>query len=266
MSFREICILLSAENVFKHSRTEMFVVISRKMSEVVAALRRTKFDTEIAANSLLCRARMDLRRKTMFISFEGCEGVGKSTQLRLLKEYLESTHQSAVYVREPGSTDISEQIRRVILEPSNTAMSPLTEALLYAASRAQLVSEVIKPALEQGKLVICDRYVDSSVAYQGYGRKMGAELIKAINAPAIQGILPDVTVFIDLRPEKSFRGHPENDRLEQESLEFFDRVYDGFVSEIAASNGRIVPIKPEIDKKATSNKIINLLREKGAIK
>ncbi len=119
----------------------------------------------------------------MFVSFEGCEGVGKSTQLRLLKEYLEKTGQRAVYVREPGSTEISEQIRRVILDTANTAMTDMTEALLYAASRAQLVREVIKPALERGELIICDRYVDSSVAYQGYGREMGAELIKRINAP-----------------------------------------------------------------------------------
>ena len=98
----------------------------------------------------------------MFVSFEGCEGVGKSTQLRLLREYLERTGQEAVYVREPGSTEISEQIRKVILDPKNTQMTDMTEAMLYAASRAQLVREVIKPALSAGKLVICDRFADSS--------------------------------------------------------------------------------------------------------
>lgn len=202
----------------------------------------------------------------MFVSFEGCEGVGKSTQLRLLKEYLERTGQHAVYVREPGSTEISEQIRKVILDTANTAMTDMTEALLYAASRAQLVREVIKPALEKGELVICDRYVDSSVAYQGYGREMGAELIKSINAPAIDGCMPDLTVFIDLSPEHSWRTYRTEDRLEQESNEFFDKVYNGFVSEIAGSNGRIVPIKPEIDKNATSNKIIAVMRERGIIR
>lgn len=202
----------------------------------------------------------------MFVSFEGCEGVGKSTQLRLLKEYLERTGQHAVYVREPGSTEISEQIRKVILDTANTAMTDMTEALLYAASRAQLVREVIKPALEKGELVICDRYVDSSVAYQGYGRGMGAELIKNINAPAIDGCMPDLTIFIDLSPEHSWRTYRTEDRLEQESNEFFDKVYNGFVSEIARSNGRIVPIKPEIDKNATSNKIIAVMRERGIIK
>lgn len=202
----------------------------------------------------------------MFVSFEGCEGVGKSTQLRLLKEYLEKTNQDAVYVREPGSTEISEQIRRVILDPANTKMSAMTEAMLYAASRAQLVSEVIKPALEEGKLVICDRYVDSSIAYQGYGREMGADVIKSLNAPAIDGCLPDLTIFIDLSPENSWRACRTADRLEQESLEFFDKVYQGFLSEIATSNGRIVPIKPDIDKNVTSQKIISVMRERGMIR
>ena len=202
----------------------------------------------------------------MFVTFEGCEGVGKSTQLRLLKEYLERTGQRAVYVREPGSTDISEQIRKVILDTHNTAMTDMTEALLYASSRAQLVREVIKPALERGELVICDRYVDSSVAYQGYGRKMGAELIKQINAPAIAGCMPDLTIFIDLSPEHSWRTYRTEDRLEQESNDFFARVYQGFVNEISNSNGRIVAIKPDIDKNVTSNKIISAMRERGIIK
>ena len=202
----------------------------------------------------------------MFVSFEGCEGVGKSTQLRLLKEYLEKTGQRAVYVREPGSTEISEQIRKVILDTANTAMTDMTEALLYAASRAQLVREVIKPALAKGELVICDRYVDSSVAYQGYGRGMGAELIKQINAPAIDGCMPDLTIFIDLSPEHSWRTYRTEDRLEQESNEFFTKVYNGFVSEIGSSNGRIVAIKPDIDKNVTANKIISAMRERGIIK
>ncbi|MDE5602205.1 MAG: dTMP kinase [Clostridia bacterium] len=202
----------------------------------------------------------------MFVSFEGCEGVGKSTQLRLLREYLDRTGQDAIYVREPGSTDISEQIRNVILDPANTQMTYMTEAMLYAASRAQLVREVIKPALAEGKLVICDRYVDSSVAYQGYGRDMGAELIKRINAPAIEGCMPDLTVFIDLSPEHSWRTKRNDDRLEQESNDFFNKVYQGFLNEIATSNGRIVPIKPDIDKNVTSEKIISLMRERGMIK
>ena len=202
----------------------------------------------------------------MFITFEGCEGVGKSTQVKLLKEYLERTGQPAVYVREPGSTKISEQIRDVIANPENTEMTDITEAMLFAASRAQLVREVIRPALERGELVICDRYVDSSVAYQGYARGMGVETIKNINAPAIDGLLPDVTIFIDLRPSESWRTFKNTDRLEQESADFHDKVYDGYIAEIKGSNGRIVPVKPDFDKKVTAERILNVLRQKGAIK
>lgn len=203
----------------------------------------------------------------MFISLEGCEGVGKSTQLTLLKKYLEKTNQPAVYVREPGSTQISEQIRRVILDPQNTAMTNMTEALLYAASRAQLVREVIKPALERGELVICDRYVDSSIAYQGHARGLGADIIKQINAPAMDGCLPDVTVFIDLKPSEAWRTfNMPDDRMELESKEFHNKVYEGYIAEINTSPERFVCIKPDFDKYVTSNKIISALKERGAIK
>lgn len=202
----------------------------------------------------------------MFVTFEGCEGVGKSTQVRLLKEYLERTGQPAVYIREPGSTKISEQIRDVIANPDNTEMTDITEAMLFAASRAQLVREVIRPALERGELVICDRYIDSSVAYQGYARGMGVDTIKSINSAAIDGLLPDVTIFIDLKPSESWRNTKNADRLEQESSDFHDRVYDGYIAEIKSSNGRIVPIKPDFDKKVTAERILNVLRQKGAIK
>ncbi len=202
----------------------------------------------------------------MFVTFEGCEGVGKSTQVKMLRDYLDRTGQPAVYVREPGSTHISEQIRNIIANPENTEMTDITEAMLFAASRAQLVREVIRPALERGELVICDRYVDSSVAYQGYARGMGVERIKQINAPAIDGLLPDVTIFLDLRPSESWRTFKNTDRLEQESADFHDKVYDGYIAEIKGSNGRIIPVKPDFDKKVTAERILEVLREKGAIK
>lgn len=202
----------------------------------------------------------------MFVTFEGCEGVGKTTQLNLLKEYLESTGQPAVFVREPGSTEISEQIRKIILDPSNTAMTDMTEAYLYAASRAQLVREVIKPALERGELVICDRYVDSSIAYQGYGRQMGAHVIKNINSYALDNCMPDLTIFIDLRPSEAWRTTRMNDRIEQETAEFHERVYEGYANMTVFSNGRIVPIQPCNDKKATAKRIIKVMRTRGIIK
>lgn len=202
----------------------------------------------------------------MFVTFEGSEGVGKSTQLRLLKEYLEKTGQDALYIREPGSTDISEQIREVILDKKNKTMSSMTEALLYAASRAQLVREVIKPALENGKLIICDRYLDSSVAYQGYGRMLGADTVKRINAFAIDGCMPDVTVFLDLAPKSNWRGDRKADRIEEQPDDFFERVYEGYLAEIALSPSRFVCIKPDFDKYATSKHIIEELKKRGAIK
>ncbi len=202
----------------------------------------------------------------MFVTFEGCEGVGKSTQIKLVKEYLELTGQDAIFIREPGGSDISEQIRRIILDTNNSNMADLTEAMLYASSRAQLVSEIILPALNQGKTVFCDRFVDSSVAYQGYARGLGADLIKRINEPALQGLMPDCTIFIDLSPANNFRQVKTNDRLEQESDDFHNKVYNGFLAEMGTSNGRIVGIKPDFNKMVTHSKILNTLRERGAIK
>lgn len=202
----------------------------------------------------------------MFVTFEGCEGVGKSTQLALLKDYLKKTGQEAVYVREPGSTEISEKIRSIILDPENTAMTAQTEALLYAAARAQLVAEVIRPALDAGKTVICDRYVDSSVAYQGYARGLGVGFVAKINSYALENAVPDVTVFIDLRPSASFRSVSRDDRLEREEESFHDKVYEGYIAQSKTSNGRFVMIKPEKDKLDTHRKILAALRERGAVK
>lgn len=202
----------------------------------------------------------------MFVTFEGCEGVGKSTQLALLKDYLKKTGQEAVYVREPGSTEISEKIRSIILDPENTAMTAQTEALLYAAARAQLVAEVIRPALDAGKTVICDRYVDSSAAYQGYARGLGVGFVEKINSYALENAVPDVTVFIDLRPSASFRSVSRDDRLEREEESFHDKVYEGYIAQSKASNGRFVMIKPEKDKLDTHRKILAALRERGAVK
>lgn len=202
----------------------------------------------------------------MFITFEGCEGVGKSTQLNFLKEYLKATGQDAIFVREPGGTPIGEQIRKVILNPDNTEMAPVTESMLYASSRVQLIDEVILPALKEGKIVVCDRYLDSSIAYQGYARGLGADLVKKVNYYAVEHCMPDVTIFIDLCPAESFRSTPGSDRMEQETREFHNKVYDGYKAEIATSNGRIVPIKPSFDKKVTSGLIIDALRKRGAIK
>ncbi len=204
--------------------------------------------------------------KGKFVTFEGCEGVGKSTQLALLKDYLAKTNQQAVYTREPGGTSIGEQIRTIILSMSNTEMDDKTEALLYAASRAQHVAEFIIPCLQEGKLVICDRYIDSSIAYQGGARGLGVDYVKKINEDALKLATPDVTIFLDLTPENNFRAIKTEDRLEQESNDFHNIVYKTFVSEAENSNGRIVRIVPCQNKYETHNKILKVLREKGVIK
>ncbi|HKL93998.1 MAG TPA: dTMP kinase [Clostridia bacterium] len=204
--------------------------------------------------------------KGTFITFEGCEGVGKSTQLDMLHDYLRRTKQEAIFTREPGGTSISEQIRKIIMSIGNKEMHPLTEALLYAASRAQHVNEVIRPALNAGKIVICDRFIDSSIAYQGCARGLGIELVRQINAPAIEDCIPDITIFIDLSPADAFRTVKKTDRLEQENSDFHSMVYRAYVNEAEKSNGRVIKIEPCQNKVDTHNKILNALKAKGVFK
>lgn len=169
----------------------------------------------------------------MFITLEGPEGSGKTTQARLLAEWLRERGHEVVLVREPGGTPIGDQIRAVLHDPANTAMAPWTEVFLYAASRAQLVSEVIRPALEAGKVVLCDRYADSTLAYQGYGRGLDLETLRGIIALATGGLTPDLTLYLDIAPEEGLArrrtGGEELNRLDQETLEFHRRVRAGYL-------------------------------------
>ncbi|MEG1645732.1 MAG: dTMP kinase [Clostridia bacterium] len=204
-----------------------------------------------------------------FITFEGCEGVGKSTQVRLLKEYLQNTNQEAVFIREPGGTDISEKLRTIILDIENKNMSDICELMLYSASRAQLISEVISPALAQGKLVICDRYIDSTFAYQGFARGLGVDYVDTLNKLTCKDVLPDATVFLDLAPDKAFKrkgGADANDRLESENLDFHMKVYEGYKLAIEREPSRFLVFKTLDTKFETSVVIINLLKERGYIK
>ena len=139
-----------------------------------------------------------------FITYEGCDGCGKSTQLKMLSDYLTQKGVEHIFTREPGGGKISEAIREILLNGKNTEMTDECEALLYAAARVQHLHDRVEPALAQGKLVICDRYVDSSIAYQAYGRNLGRDFIEKINAYALENYLPDVTLFIDLTPEAAF--------------------------------------------------------------
>ena len=153
-----------------------------------------------------------------FITIEGTDGSGKSTQIELLMDYLRKKGADVIFTREPGGTQISEKIREIILDVDNSEMTGITEALLYAAARSQHVEEKIIPALEAGKIIICDRFVDSSIAYQGAARGLGAEKIMGINEAALHGIMPDMTLFFDLSPEKGIlrkKNERALDRLER---------------------------------------------------
>ena len=161
--------------------------------------------------------------KGLFIVMEGPDGSGKTTQINLLKEYLEEAGYECLITREPGGTVIGEEVRQLILNP--------TEMLLYAASRAQLVHEVIGPALEEGKIVISDRFVDSSIVYQGIARKLGISTVSAVNAPGIGIYRPDGIFFIDLSEAEGLRRKKEQknlDRMEQEGIDFHHMVSEGY--------------------------------------
>lgn len=203
-----------------------------------------------------------------FVTIEGCEGVGKSTQVRKLKEYLSSRGIEAVFTREPGGTPVSEQIREVILNPENKDMDDVTELLLYVAARRQHTQRFIKPELEKGNIVFCDRFVDSTTAYQGYARGLGAEKVESLNALAVGDVKIDLTIFLDFPPEKAFDrkgGRDTGDRLENEKMEFHKRVYEGFCAIAAKEPERVVRLDASGSKEQTHEKIIKTLIERGII-
>lgn len=206
--------------------------------------------------------------KGKFITFEGCEGVGKSTQLRLLQKYLDDNGIKYFFTREPGGSSVSEQIRAVILDGKNTTMTDECEALLYAASRVQLLDEIIKPRLQNGELVFCDRFVDSSLAYQGYARGLGYEFVSRINDYALKNFTPDYTVFLNLPPNQAFLrkgGADKNDRLELSGAEFHDKVYKGYLELAEKFKDRFIVIDASGTKFQTHDKIVRALKEKGVI-
>jgi dTMP kinase len=181
------------------------------------------------------------RPRGLFVAFEGGEGAGKSTQVRLLCEWLTARGRPARATFEPGGTPAGAAVRAIVLDRAHTGLSPRAEALLYAADRAQHAHAVLRPALEAGEVVVTDRYVDSSLAYQGAGRTIGLDDVAAISRWATQGLRPDLTVLLDLPPQTGLaraRGRAVADRLESESLEFHQRVRDTFRALAAAEPGR----------------------------
>lgn len=206
-----------------------------------------------------------MKGKGKFITVEGCDGVGKSTQVRLLKERLEREGIDAVFTREPGGTVISEKIRQIILDAQHSEMDDVTELFLYEASRRQHTAQMIARAIDNGKIVICDRFIDSTLAYQGYGRGLDVEMIKTLNKWATAGVTIDLTLFLDVRSEEGFRrkgGASSGDRLESQPQGFYERVYEGFLS-VAAEEERFVCIDASGNKFATHEKLYSCLKERG---
>ena len=203
-----------------------------------------------------------------FITFEGCDGCGKSTQLKKLSDYLTEKGVSHIFTREPGGGKISEQIREILLNGKNGEMTDECEALLYAAARVQHLQDRVEPALTEGKLVICDRYIHSSYAYQGYARGLGLDFVRKINAYAEEKYMPDLTIFINLSPKDAFarkKGADENDRLEQAGLAFHERVYEGYLALAETDKEHIVTVDGKGTPEQIFAEVLAALKAKNCI-
>lgn len=202
----------------------------------------------------------------VFITFEGGEGVGKSTHISFLAEVLEEQGYTVLCLREPGGTHIGEQLRQLVLDPKNDDMADETELLIYEAARAQIVSQVIKPALEQGTVVLCDRFFDSTLAYQAYGRELSLDFVNQVNMFACQGIVPDKTILMmcgeDVRLGlKRATQHKGADRLESAGEAFHERVHEGFMRIALDCPQRIYVVESDQQKSQTAAAIFAGLSE-----
>lgn len=185
-----------------------------------------------------------------FITFEGIDGCGKTTQLRVLAAWLRERGQDVVETVEPGGTSIGRQIRKILLDPVNADLQPRAELLLYFASRAQNVDEVIRPALEEGRTVLCDRFTDSTLVYQGCGRGLDTEVVRDLDRIACRGLKPDVTILIDIDVETSLararrrneRTGPDESRIDEEDAAFHERVRNGYCALAKAEPERVIVI------------------------
>lgn len=185
--------------------------------------------------------------RSLFITFEGGDGSGKTTQIARLAAVLSDAGCDVVTLREPGGTVVGEGVRDILLNPEHEGLSAMAELLLFAASRAELSSAVIRPALDAGKVVLCDRYADSSVAYQGYGRGLDLATVRSINAWATGGLVPDRTVVLDVEPRAGIAAATPTaaDRLEREAIAFHERIRAGYLAMAAAEPERIAVIARE---------------------
>jgi dTMP kinase len=199
----------------------------------------------------------------MFITFEGIDLCGKSTQVKLLYDYLIKNKGKVILVREPGGTLISEKIRKILLDKDNSKMKYLTEFLLFSASRHQLTEEIIKPLLKKNYIVICDRYYDSSTAYQGYGGKIDLEIINRINKIATNNLVPDLSFLIDINYEENIKRRKlsgkSHDRIEQKEKNYYRKVILGYrtIAKLNSKRFRVLDGKKEIE--TIHKEILNIL-------
>lgn len=204
--------------------------------------------------------------KGLFITIEGPDGSGKTTIVQELTKRLETSKINYIITREPGGIDIAEQIRKIILNPKNTTMDAKTEALLYAASRRQHLVEKVLPALKAGIHVICERFVDSSLAYQGYGREIGIDAVYSINKFAIDNIMPDTTIFLDIKPNEGLKRIKQNrnnlDRLDLEGIEFHQRVYEGYEIVKEMFKDRIIVVDANRPKAEVVDAVYEIINHK----
>ena len=191
-----------------------------------------------------------------FITFEGGDGAGKSTQVALLAEELRARGLDVVLTREPGGTPIAERIRDVVLGLENLGLDSRSEALLYAASRAEHVAKLVQPALDAGKVVICDRYLDSSVAYQGIGRGLGREEVRDLNLWATRGLLPDLTVLLDVEHTAGLTRVEDPNRIEAEPEEFHADVRQAFLTLAAAEPERFLVLPAHDSREAIAERVL----------
>ena len=204
----------------------------------------------------------------MFLTLEGPDGSGKSSQMNPLAEYLREQGHDVLETREPGGTEIGDQVRQVIMDLKNKSMFPTSEILLFQAARAQLVREVIQPSLAEGKVVLCDRYADSTLAYQGYGHQTDLELLKRIIEFATGGLIPDLTFYLDIDAQEGLRrrtdGGGEWNRLDDYEVAFHQRVRAGYHEMIAAEPERWVEIdgaqSPEVVQKTLQDAVLARLK------
>ncbi|MBP5308359.1 MAG: dTMP kinase [Clostridia bacterium] len=207
--------------------------------------------------------------KGKFITLEGCEGAGKSRQMQLLTQFFDKKGIEYISTREPGGTPVAERIRAIILSRENENMADECEVLLYAAARAEHLKNRVIPALNAGKTVICDRFIDSSFAYQAYARGIGYETVAAANRFAFENCMPDVTLFLDISPTEAFLrkgGADAGDRIEAEGLAFHRRVYEGYLALAEKFPERIVKIYCKGTREQTHENIVAALVSRGIVK